>query len=78
MCSSGAPSPRGRAPTPACSSGPAEPTTLSGGGEADLGRRRPRWIQIGGPITDGPHARLAFGPSETGLQRTLEQLLSRG
>jgi hypothetical protein len=55
-----------------------EPSILSVWREDDLGRRRPRWIQIGGPITDGPHARLAFGPSETGLQRTLEQLLSRG
>ncbi len=45
--------------------------------EDDLMRRRPRWIQIGGPITEGPHARLDAGTAEEGLRHTLERLLSR-
>ena len=54
-----------------------EPSILSVWREDNLLRRRPRWIQIGGPLTEGPHARLEFGSSETGLQHTLERLLSR-
>jgi hypothetical protein len=54
-----------------------EPSILSVWREDDLLRRRPRWIQIGGPITEGPHGRLEPGASELALQRTLERLLSR-
>jgi hypothetical protein len=54
-----------------------EPSILAVWREDDLARRRPRWIQIGGPTTVGPHARLDVGASEEGLQRTLERLLSR-
>jgi hypothetical protein len=53
-----------------------EPSILAVWREDDLARRRPRWIQIGGPITRGPHARLEPGASEEVLQRTLEGLLS--
>jgi hypothetical protein len=54
-----------------------EPSILAVWREDDLLRRRPRWIQIGGPTTKGPHARLETGPSEETLRHTLEQLLSR-
>ncbi len=54
-----------------------EPSILSVWREDDLLRRRPRWIQIGGPTTKGPHARLEPGASEETLQQMLEQLLSR-
>ena len=54
-----------------------EPSILAVWREDDLMRRRPRWVQIGGPITEGPHARLDSGTSEEGLRRTLEGLLSR-
>lgn len=54
-----------------------EPSILSVWREDDLLRRRPRWVQIGGPITEGPHARLEPGAPEDGLRRTLEELLSR-
>jgi len=54
-----------------------EPSILSVWREDDLLRRRPRWIQIGGPTTEGPHARLEPGASEDGLRHLLEKLLSR-
>jgi hypothetical protein len=54
-----------------------EPSILTVWRESDLLRRRPRWVQIGGPETEGPHARLAPSPSEDSLRRTLEELLSR-
>jgi hypothetical protein len=54
-----------------------EPSILSVWREDDLLRRRPRWIQIGGPITEGPHARFEIGVSEAVIQQTLERLLSR-
>lgn len=54
-----------------------EPSILTVWRESDLLRRRPRWVQIGGPETEGPHARLEARPSEDGLRRTLEELLSR-
>jgi hypothetical protein len=54
-----------------------EPSILTVWRESDLLRRRPRWVQIGGPETDGPHARLEPGPAEDSLRRTLEDLLSR-
>jgi hypothetical protein len=54
-----------------------EPSILTVWRERDLLRRRPRWVQIGGPETEGPHARLEPGASEDSLRRTLEDLLSR-
>ncbi|GLH72806.1 hypothetical protein GETHLI_13080 [Geothrix limicola] len=54
-----------------------EPSILAVWREDDLLRRRPRWIQIGGPATKGPHARLEPGPTEESLRNSLEQLLSR-
>ena len=54
-----------------------EPSILSVWREDDLLRRRTRWVQIGGPITEGPHARLGPGAPEEALRRTLEGLLSR-
>jgi hypothetical protein len=54
-----------------------EPSILTVWRENDLLRRRPRWVQIGGPQTEGPHARLESNPSEDSLRRTLEDLLSR-
>lgn len=54
-----------------------EPSILSVWREDDLLRRRPRWIQIGGPTTEGPHARLAPGASREALRQCLEALLSR-
>ena len=54
-----------------------EPSILSVWREDDLFRRRPRWVQIGGPITEGPHARLEPGANEESLRTTLERLLSR-
>ncbi len=54
-----------------------EPSILTVWRENDLLRRRPRWVQLGGPKTEGPHARLEPKPSEDNLRRTLEELLSR-
>jgi hypothetical protein len=54
-----------------------EPSILAVWREGDLLRRRPRWIQIGGPITEGPHARLEASVTDLELQRTLDRLLSR-
>ena len=54
-----------------------EPSILAVWREDNLKRRRPRWIQIGGPITEGPHARLEPGAPATELQQLLEGLLSR-
>jgi hypothetical protein len=54
-----------------------EPSILAVWREGNLLRRRPRWIQIGGPITEGPHARLEVGASDLDIQHTLGRLLSR-
>ncbi len=54
-----------------------EPSILSVWREDDLLRRRPRWVQIGGPSTEGPHARLDPGTPEGRLRELLEDLLSR-
>ena len=54
-----------------------EPSILAVWREHDLQRRRPRWIQIGGPSTEGPHARLEGAVHEARLQEVLEGLLSR-
>jgi hypothetical protein len=54
-----------------------EPSILSVWRENDLLRRRPRWVQIGGPTTKGPHVRLEPGAPDEVLRHALEQLLSR-
>ena len=54
-----------------------EPSILSVWREDSMKRRRPRWIQIGGPVSEGPHARLETGASVEQLQQVLEGLLSR-
>ncbi len=54
-----------------------EPSILAVWREDNLKRRRPRWIQIGGPATEGPHARLEPGAPVLQLQQLLEGLLSR-
>lgn len=54
-----------------------EPSILTVWREDDLLRHRPRWVQIGGPETEGPHARLEQNPDEDSLRQTLEDLLSR-
>jgi hypothetical protein len=54
-----------------------EPSILTVWRESNLLRRRPRWIQIGGPSTGGPHARLEADASDLDIQDTLERLLSR-
>lgn len=54
-----------------------EPSILAVWREDDLSRRRPRWVQLGGPTTEGPHVRLAAQPEQEALQQTLEELLSR-
>lgn len=54
-----------------------EPSILSVWRENDMLRRRPRWVQIGGPETQGPHARLEPLVPEESLRRILEELLSR-
>jgi len=53
-----------------------EPSILSVWREDDLLRRRTRWVQIGGPTTKGPHARLEPHATEDSLRMALEQLLS--
>ena len=55
-----------------------EPSILSVWRENDLLRRRPRWVQIGGPQTEGPHVRLEPESAEDLLRHTLERLISRG
>lgn len=54
-----------------------EPSILAVWREDDLLRRRPRWVQLGGPITAGPHARLDLDLDAAGLRETLRDLLSR-
>lgn len=54
-----------------------EPSILAVWREDDLLRRRARWIQVGGPATEGPHLRLEPGLDEAGLRAALQTLLSR-
>jgi len=54
-----------------------EPSILSVWREGGMRRRRCRWIQIGGPLTEGPHGRLEPGASGETLKQLLEGLLSR-
>jgi len=53
-----------------------EPSILAVWREFDLIRRRARWVQIGGPATKGPHARLEPGVTNEDLRHLLEDLLS--
>ena len=55
-----------------------EPSILAVWREDDLLRRRARWIQIGGPQTEGPHVRLDPEFNEEALRHVLERLISRG
>jgi hypothetical protein len=54
-----------------------EPSILAVWRENDLLRRRPRWVQLGGPATTGPHARLDQDLDATSLRDLLRDLLSR-
>ncbi len=52
-----------------------EPSILSVWREDDLARRRCRWIQVGGPRTEGPHAWLDRPVDQATLEQTLRGLL---
>jgi hypothetical protein len=54
-----------------------EPSILAVWREGDIQRRRPRWVQVGGPTTEGPHARLEGTTEERPLRELLQDLLSR-
>ncbi len=54
-----------------------EPSILAVWREDDLLRRRARWIQVGGPLTEGPHARLELPLTEAGLRSVLQELLGQ-
>ena len=53
-----------------------EPSILSVWREDDLARRRCRWIQVGGPRTEGPHAWLEAPLSPGALEQTLRGWLA--
>jgi hypothetical protein len=53
-----------------------EPSILAVWREDALDRRRCRWIQVGGPQTEGPHARLEKPLDEVALRLALQRLLS--
>lgn len=53
-----------------------EPSILSVWREDDLARRRCRWIQVGGPRTEGPHAWLESPLSPAALEPALRALLA--
>ena len=55
-----------------------EPSILAVWREGDLIRRRARWIQAGGPLTEGPHARLERPLNEASLRSALQGLLGQG
>ncbi|HJW33193.1 MAG TPA: hypothetical protein VJ505_07495 [Holophagaceae bacterium] len=52
-----------------------EPSILSVWREDDLARRRCRWIQVGGPRTEGPHAWVDRPVDEAALEQALRGLL---
>ncbi len=52
-----------------------EPSILSVWREDDLARRRCRWIQVGGPRTEGPHAWLDRPVDQAALEQALRGLL---
>lgn len=53
-----------------------EPSILSVWREDDLARRRCRWIQVGGPKTEGPHAWLESPLTPPALEQTLRGMLA--
>jgi hypothetical protein len=53
-----------------------EPTILAVWREGDRQRRRPRWVQVGGPVTEGPHLRLDAPLKREDLEQGLRKLLS--
>ena len=55
-----------------------EPSILAVWREDDLLRRRARWIQAGGPLTEGPHVRLELPITEASLRGALQRLLGQG
>lgn len=55
-----------------------EPSILSVWRELDLGRRRCRWVQIGGADMEGPHARLERDAPEEEVREVLRTLVSPG
>ena len=52
-----------------------EPSILAVWREDDLLRRRARWIQLGGPQTEGPHARVELPVTEAALRTALASLI---
>jgi hypothetical protein len=53
-----------------------EPSILAVWREDALDRRRCRWVQVGGPATDGPHERIPKPLDEIALRLALQRLLS--
>lgn len=53
-----------------------EPSILSVWREDSHARRLPRWVQLGGPSTEGPHARLDLPLQEGRLQELLQALVT--
>jgi hypothetical protein len=53
-----------------------EPTILAVWREGDRLRRRSRWVQVGGPITEGPHLRMDAPLRREDLEQGLRKLLS--
>ncbi|MBK8794440.1 MAG: hypothetical protein IPN59_15300 [Holophaga sp.] len=52
-----------------------EPSILAVWREADLARRRCRWVQVGGPRLEGPHVRLEAPLQEEALRKALQSLV---
>lgn len=52
-----------------------EPSILSVWRELDLGRRRCRWVQIGGTDLEGPHAQVERDASEAEVREVLRSLV---
>jgi len=53
-----------------------EPSILAVWRERDMARRRCRWIQVGGPHTQGPHVRLELPLEEETLREALQRLIA--
>lgn len=52
-----------------------EPSILAVWREADMTRRRCRWVQVGGPRIEGPHVRLDSPLQEETLRQALQELV---
>ncbi|HJU83054.1 MAG TPA: 7TM diverse intracellular signaling domain-containing protein [Holophagaceae bacterium] len=55
-----------------------EPSILAVWREGDHARRLPRWVQVGGPVTEGPHARLERPLRQERLKELLQGMLTLG